>query len=486
MKRLSLVPLTIAATMTLVGPAWSQQEAPPSATDQVAAPEATEKEARHESERHEQKPKRFDWSFAGAFGRYDKAQLRRGFKVYKEVCSSCHSIKMLAFRNLSQPGGPEFPEKEVEALAASYKIKDGPNQAGEYFDRPGRPSDRFPPPFANEQAARAALAGNYPPDMSVLAKARGYSRGFPLFLFDALPGFSYQEHGVDYITSLMEGYEDPPPDVKLPDGQFYDPYMPGRRIGMPPPLSDGVVTYEDGAPQTIDQYAKDVAAFMMWVAEPHLEVAQASRAWRRGLPARLRRAALFHQAQDLVERAALGGRSPTSRARGAIAPRESGEQNAELSGDDHVAAMSPCRVARRRHLIFFSSASALVACLTARAESPNRARISARRRCLIARCSSLLAARSRSTAFSCSASRAWPSALITCVTISLEFALRAVVYRLLSMLNRRLHMHADAGQRISAGKGQRQSGQNREYAHSRRHCHLPIAASGLGFSLSKS
>ncbi|KAF0129126.1 MAG: cytochrome c1, partial [Methylocystaceae bacterium] len=110
-KRLSLVPLTIAAAMTLVSPAWSQQEAPPSATDQVAAPEAKEKESRHESERHEQTPKRFDWSFAGAFGRYDKAQLRRGFKVYKEVCSSCHSIKMLAFRNLSQPGGPEFPEK---------------------------------------------------------------------------------------------------------------------------------------------------------------------------------------------------------------------------------------------------------------------------------------------------------------------------------------------------------------------------------------
>ncbi|WP_246720579.1 cytochrome c1 [Methylocystis sp. H4A] len=315
MKRGALISIAVAATLALLGPAWAQEEAPPSTTDQaaapstqendqgaappakeadkaaeppakegdnaaappakeaekVAAPEAKEKEARHESERHEQKPKRFDWSFAGAFGRYDKAQLRRGFKVYKEVCSSCHSIKMLAFRNLSQPGGPEFPEKEVEALAASYKIKDGPNQAGEYFDRPGRPSDRFPAPFANEQAARAALAGNYPPDMSVLAKARGYSRGFPLFLFDALPGFSYQEHGVDYITSLMEGYEDPPPDVKMPDGQFYDPYMPGRRIGMPPPLSEGVVTYEDGAPQTIDQYAKDVAAFMMWVAEPHLE-----------------------------------------------------------------------------------------------------------------------------------------------------------------------------------------------------------------------
>lgn len=328
MQRRTLIPVALAAMMGLVGPAWTQEEAPqaapdqteapstpdqvetappaadkaeaappaadkveappapaadqtpaaadtvetaPAATNRVAAPSAKEKEARHESARHEEKPKRFDWSFAGVFGRYDKGQLRRGFKVYKEVCSSCHSIKMLAFRNLSQPGGPEFSEKEVEALAASYKVKDGPNAAGEYFDRPGRPSDRFPPPFANEQAARAALAGNYPPDMSVLAKARGYSRGFPLFLFDALPGFSYQEHGVDYIVSLMEGYEDTPPDVTLPDGQFYDPYMPGRRIGMPPPLSDGVVTYEDGAAETIDQYSKDVAAFMMWVAEPHLE-----------------------------------------------------------------------------------------------------------------------------------------------------------------------------------------------------------------------
>jgi ubiquinol-cytochrome c reductase cytochrome b/c1 subunit len=221
--------------------------------------------------RREETPQRYEWSFAGVFGRYDKAQLRRGFKVYKEVCASCHSIKMLAFRNLSEPGGPELPVADVAALAASYKIKDGPNAAGEYFERPGRPSDRFPPPFANEQAARAAFAGNYPPDMSVLAKARGYSRGFPLFLFDALPGFSYQEHGVDYIVSLMEGYADPPPETDLPAGQFYDPYMPGRRIGMPPPLADGVVAYDDGYPQTIDQYAKDVAAFLMWSAEPHLE-----------------------------------------------------------------------------------------------------------------------------------------------------------------------------------------------------------------------
>jgi len=221
--------------------------------------------------KHEETPRRYEWSFAGLFGRYDKPQLRRGFKVYKEVCASCHSIKLLAFRNLSEPGGPEFSTEEVVAIAANYKVKDGPNDAGDYFERPGRPSDQFPAPFANEQAARAALGGSYPPDMSVLAKARGYSRGFPTFLLDALPGFAYQEHGVDYIVSLMEGYSDPPPNTDLPPGQFYDPYMPGRRIGMPPPLVDGVVSYDDGAPQTIDQYAKDVAAFLMWSAEPHLD-----------------------------------------------------------------------------------------------------------------------------------------------------------------------------------------------------------------------
>ena len=219
----------------------------------------------------EEKPERQEWSFAGVFGRFDQAQLRRGFKVYKEVCSTCHSIKMLAFRNLGQPGGPEFSEKEVADLAASYKIKDGPNDSGEFFDRAGRPSDRFPAPFAHEQAARAAMSGAYPPDMSVLVKARGYHRGFPGFLLDGLPGFSYQEHGADYIVSLLKGYKEAPSDFKVPDGQYYNVYMIGRRIGMPPPLSDGAVTYDDGAPQTVDQYARDVTAFMAWVAEPSLE-----------------------------------------------------------------------------------------------------------------------------------------------------------------------------------------------------------------------
>ncbi len=220
---------------------------------------------------HEERPKQFDWTFAGVSGRYDNAQLRRGFKVYREVCSSCHSIRLLNFRNLAESGGPELTHAEVEKLAASYKIKDGPNSAGEYFERPGRPSDSFPTPFANEQAARAALGGSYPPDMSVLAKARGYSRGFPTFLFDALPGFAYQEGGVDYIASLLQGYRDAPTGFNLGDGQYYNVYMPGRRIGMIPPLADGAVKYEDGAPEKLEQYAKDVSAFLMWSAEPHLD-----------------------------------------------------------------------------------------------------------------------------------------------------------------------------------------------------------------------
>jgi ubiquinol-cytochrome c reductase cytochrome c1 subunit len=224
------------------------------------------------SDAHSQpKPPLQQWSFAGVFGRYDAAQLKRGFKVYKEVCSTCHSLQRLAFRNLAETGGPQFSEAEAKALAESYKIKDGPNDSGEYFERPGRLSDHFPPPFPNEQAARAAFSGAYPPDMSVLAKARGFSRGFPLFLADALPGFSYQEHGVDYIVGVLTGYTDAPDGVELPAGQYYDVYMPGHRIGMPPPLSDGAVTYDDGAPQTLDQYAKDVSAFLMWTAEPHLD-----------------------------------------------------------------------------------------------------------------------------------------------------------------------------------------------------------------------
>ncbi len=223
------------------------------------------------AQEHEQaEPVRNHWSFAGPFGRYDTAQLQRGFKIYREVCSTCHSINLLAFRNLGDPGGPQFTAAEVAAIAAEYKIKDGPNDQGEMFERPGRPADHFPPPFPNEQTARLANGGALPPDMSVLAKARQYERGFPWFVIDIFT--QYQELGVDYIVSVLKGYAQKPAAMTMPDGMQYNTYFPGNAIGMPPPLADGVVTYTDGSPQTLDQYSKDIAAFLMWSAEPTLDV----------------------------------------------------------------------------------------------------------------------------------------------------------------------------------------------------------------------
>jgi len=215
------------------------------------------------------KPPRQSWSFHGPIGLYDRAQLQRGFKIYREVCQSCHSLSLLSFRNLGEKGGPEFTSAQVAAIAAEYKVKDGPNDQGEMFERPGRPADRFPAPFPNEQAARAANGGAAPPDMSVLAKARGYERGFPWFVLDVFT--QYQELGPDYIAAILNGYEKPPSDLKLPDGASYNKYFPGHAIGMPKPLSDGQVEYTDGTPATLDQYSKDIAAFLMWAAEPTLE-----------------------------------------------------------------------------------------------------------------------------------------------------------------------------------------------------------------------
>jgi len=219
-------------------------------------------------------PPRNKWSFAGGFGKFDRAQLQRGFKVYKEVCQTCHGLSLVSFRNLADPGGPGFTAAQVQTIAAEYKIQDGPNDQGEMFERDGRLADRFPPPttWKNEAQARLLYNGTVPPDMSVLAKARGYERGFPWFLIDALPFFQYQEHGVDYTVALLKGYKDKPPaGVTVPPGGFYNEYFPGHSIAMPPPLTDGRVEYTDGSPATIDQYAKDVAAFMMWTAEPHME-----------------------------------------------------------------------------------------------------------------------------------------------------------------------------------------------------------------------
>lgn len=217
-------------------------------------------------------PPRLNWSFAGVFGKYDTGQLQRGFRVFREVCSNCHSANDLAFRNLAEPGGPQFSEGQVKALAAEYKVKDGPNDAGDMFERPARPSDRWPAPFANANAARAANGGGLPPDMSVLAKARDVHNPFPQFIFNALPFMSYQEGGPDYIAALLTGYSDPPKGVKLDAGQYFNHFMPGGKIAMPPPLaSDGQVEYTDGTPATKEQYARDVSAFMMWVAEPKLD-----------------------------------------------------------------------------------------------------------------------------------------------------------------------------------------------------------------------
>ena len=213
-------------------------------------------------------PRMQDWSFAGLWGTYDRAQLQRGYQVFAENCSACHALSRIAFRNLMEPGGPEFSEAEVRAIAANYFVMDGPDSFGDMFEREGRLSDRFPPPFPNQEAAVAAM-GAYPPDFSLLAKARAPTRGFPGFVIDIFT--QYQENGPDYIYSLLTGYDE---EHVNPEGELghYNPYfMAGEYIAMAPPLFDGMHVYQDGSPETIDQYARDVSAFMMWAAEPHLE-----------------------------------------------------------------------------------------------------------------------------------------------------------------------------------------------------------------------
>jgi ubiquinol-cytochrome c reductase cytochrome c1 subunit len=210
------------------------------------------------------------WSFAGPFGTYDRNQLQRGFQVFKEVCSSCHSARLMAFRNLGEEGGPEFTEGQVKALAAEYEITDAAVEGGK---RPGIAADRWPSPFASEQDARDANGGALPPDFSVLAKARGTTQPFPWWILNYFT--AYSEGGPDYIHALLNGYVDPPPHgAEVPEGKHYNTYFPGHALGMGPPLSDGLVTYEEGetgsVPLTVDQYSRDVASFMMWMAEPHL------------------------------------------------------------------------------------------------------------------------------------------------------------------------------------------------------------------------
>lgn len=213
-------------------------------------------------------PKQQSWTFAGPFGKYDKGQLQRGLKVYTEVCSACHSMSLVSFRTLEGLG---YSEAQVKAFAANYEVQDGPNADGEMFTRKAIPSDHFPSPYANHEAAAASNNGAAPPDMSLLAKARGITRGFPQFVFDIFT--QYQEGGPDYIYSLLTGYdEEKPANIELAEGTHYNPYFAGAAaLAMAKPISDDQVTYDDGSPQTVDQYAHDVAAFLMWAAEPHLE-----------------------------------------------------------------------------------------------------------------------------------------------------------------------------------------------------------------------
>jgi len=192
-----------------------------------------------------------DWTFKSFFGKFDRASLQRGYQVYNEVCASCHSMKYLSYRNLSEKGGPEFSEDEVKAIAANFEVTDGPDSTGEMFTRPARLSDKFVKPYANEEEAKSVNGGAYPPDMSVLVKARA--------------------GGANYIYSLLLGYEDPPEDVKLDDGVYYNKYMYGNKIKMSAPLSDDLVEYSDGTKATTEQMSKDVVSFLMWAAEPHLE-----------------------------------------------------------------------------------------------------------------------------------------------------------------------------------------------------------------------
>jgi len=192
-----------------------------------------------------------DWSFKGYFGKFDRGSLQRGYQVYTEVCASCHSMKYLSYRNLAEKGGPEFSEEQAKAIAANFEVTDGPNDDGDMFTRPAKLSDKFAQPYRNVKEAMASNGGAYPPDMSVLVKARS--------------------GGADYIYSLLLGYEDPPSGTTLDDGVYYNKYIYGNNIKMPKPFMDGQVEYNDGTEATEQQMAKDVTTFLAWSAEPHLE-----------------------------------------------------------------------------------------------------------------------------------------------------------------------------------------------------------------------
>ncbi|MEZ5815156.1 MAG: cytochrome c1 [Alphaproteobacteria bacterium] len=194
-------------------------------------------------------PEAQDWHFSGPLGTFDRPALQRGLKVYREVCAACHSLKRIAFRNLEDLG---YDESQTKTIAAEYTVTDGPDDEGEMFERPARPSDRFPSPYANDNQAKSANNNALPPDLSLITKAR--------------------PHGADYIYAILTGYEEAPHHgPALLEGQYYNKYMSGHVIAMPPPLSDDQVVYEDETPQTVEQYARDVSEFLTWAAEPSME-----------------------------------------------------------------------------------------------------------------------------------------------------------------------------------------------------------------------
>ncbi len=188
-----------------------------------------------------------DWAFEGIFGTFDTASLQRGLQVYKNVCASCHGLRFVAFRNLADLG---YNEDEIAAIAADFMVEDGPNDEGEMFTREAVASDHWPSPFPNEQAARVANGGAYPPDLSLIVEARA--------------------NGADYLYHLLIGYTEPPADMEVPPGQYYNEYFPGHLISMPPPLVEGIVEYADGTEATTEQMAEDVTHFLTWAAEPQL------------------------------------------------------------------------------------------------------------------------------------------------------------------------------------------------------------------------
>lgn len=190
-----------------------------------------------------------NWSFDGVTGTFDRAALQRGYKVYREVCSGCHSMRLLYYRDLIDIG---FSAAQVKVIASEYTVLDGPNDDGEMFERAARPADKFVNPYLNDNEARANNNGAYPPDLSVITKARKY--------------------GVDYIYNLLLGYSEPPKDAKIGEGMYYNEWMPGNQIAMPSPLSDDVIDYDDGTDTNIQQLSEDVTTFLKWAAEPEMEV----------------------------------------------------------------------------------------------------------------------------------------------------------------------------------------------------------------------